>query len=237
VAQLCVAARTREDQTRPYVVVDWEFEQSLIILTIRNVGQTIARNIDLKFPTPLKSATWGDRDFDSMAALRDGIPSLAPGQVLRIHFDTFTGHKSSGLPMRYKAIAGYDGIRGRRHDEEFILDLSTYEEAAYAPKGLPDLVKQVEAIRKELHSWRDSSHGGLAVTTADKRGEVLRDQRPYILTKDFHTLRYHGPLKLMRRWINRFRRRHQLYIDQEHFPPNMWAQGDENPGSGFGLGG
>jgi len=51
-----------------------------------------------------------------------------------------------------------------------------YLGSAEPPKGLPELVAEVEKIRKEMEKWRVSSRG-LRVQTVDQRRQQRREWR------------------------------------------------------------
>lgn len=51
--------QVREDQTRPYVIVDFEFRGMLVLVSVRNLGATPAANVRIAFDRPLESPTKG----------------------------------------------------------------------------------------------------------------------------------------------------------------------------------
>ena len=76
--QVREARRLREDQSRPFVVIDFEVEGMLFFLRISNIGTTLARNVRFEINPPLSSAI--ENPFSEMQILRDGAPTLAPGR-------------------------------------------------------------------------------------------------------------------------------------------------------------
>ena len=97
-------AQAREDQTRPFVIVDFEFQGWEVLITIRNIGSTPATDVEIKFDQPLKSPL--DLEPDELAVFSRGIPMLAPGRAISIPFGN--GPKffedDPGVPLRYEAV-------------------------------------------------------------------------------------------------------------------------------------
>ena len=54
--QLRHAREVRDDQTRPYIIVDFSFRSVLVELSVKNIGQTPARNVRVKLADELTSA-------------------------------------------------------------------------------------------------------------------------------------------------------------------------------------
>lgn len=211
--QVREAARLRREQTRPFVIIHYEFRSVLIQLAIRNVGKTVARNVRISFDRPLQSKQFGDEKFASMAVFTDGIPNLAPGQEIRIHFDHFPNRVQAGLPMRYVASVTYDDHQGRRlPSDEFVLDLSPYIQAARSPKGLHELVESVEEVRKELAKWTDGSRG-LLVNAVNRTRTRRRDERPYRVGETLRVRRTNGWAAAARHLLDDWRRREGWYAD------------------------
>jgi hypothetical protein len=211
--QLREAARLRREQTRPFVVIQYEFRDVLIQLAIRNLGKTVARNVKTSFDRPLQSRQFGDERFAEMALFRDGIPNLAPGQEIRVHFDHFPNRVDGGLPMRYVASIKYDDHEGRALPaDEFVLDLSPYKQAARGPKGLHELVEAVERVRGEMAKWTDGSHG-LLVNAVDRARTHRAEERSYRLGQALRVRRDKGWLSALLHLANDWQRRGGWYAE------------------------
>ncbi len=78
--QLVHAREARADQTRPFVLVDVDFRNILIILTVKNIGLTAARAVHVSFDQPLTSAgtdpDW-QRPRRSPTASRSWLPAVS----------------------------------------------------------------------------------------------------------------------------------------------------------------
>lgn len=147
----------RKEQARPFVVVDFEFRSILVYLQIRNIGTTIARDVSITFDKPLESTLSRPREIDDSPLLKRPIPMIAPGRRISLLFDSFTARADNGtLPMDYIVTLSYRDVHGNRfEDPSYPLDLGVYAETAIDPKGLPELVRELEQIRREIAKWTD----------------------------------------------------------------------------------
>ena len=104
-------ARTlREEQARPFVMVDLErWDQPFVNLVVANLGKTMARNVRISFDPPLESS------FDKKAPVPIGqlklftapIPSLAPGKRFIVEGAPFPqGGTAPGLAPSLPWIGG-----------------------------------------------------------------------------------------------------------------------------------
>lgn len=81
--QVLQARRLREEQARPFVIVDFE-PGFLVYLTVENIGRTMARDVSIRFDKPLESTLSGpprlhsSRDTVSAAVMG---PLPAPGKL------------------------------------------------------------------------------------------------------------------------------------------------------------
>ncbi|MEV6695235.1 hypothetical protein AB0M35_27555 [Micromonospora sp. NPDC051196] len=166
--QVLEARRVRLEQSRPYVIVDFEFRSILVYLKIENIGTTIARNVEIKFDPPLESASGRRERIRESSLFRQPIPMLAPGRKIAIRLDSYNTRASSGLPMQYTVSISYEGVGSQKQfiDPPYPLDLKMYEGASVEPRGLPDLVREVEGIRSEIRKWT-SGISGLLIHNVD----------------------------------------------------------------------
>jgi hypothetical protein len=71
---------------------------------------------------------------------------------------------NAGLPLTYDVEVRYRGPTGNKPwKDTYRLDLGMYLGSALPPKGIPELVTEVENIRKEMERWRGSGLRGLLV--------------------------------------------------------------------------
>jgi hypothetical protein len=136
-AQLREAQTLRKEQSRPFVVVDvdpWR-KKGVFLLTVENIGRTVARDVSLAFDPPLQS-TLDDpqrierEDWPRVADFRifkEPIPNIPPGKWLACQLDAGRQFFESDLPRRYVATVRYVGPVDH-YCEEYVLDLAMYRE-------------------------------------------------------------------------------------------------------------
>jgi len=114
-------------------------------------------------------------------------------------FDQYAARLEAKLPLTYDVTLRYKGPFGKKEwEHSYPLDLGIYLGSQLPPKGLPELVTEVEKIRTELEKWRVSGRG-LRVETVDRR----RQQRIEWRRHHVRTLRRQGPRALARSLWNR----------------------------------
>jgi hypothetical protein len=159
--QVLEARRTREEQAKPFVIVD--FEPSLagrifIELVIRNIGTTIAKNVTMSFEPPLRStlSTAEDKRFlNASTLMKNGIPTLPPGREYRMLFERMPDLKDNDeLPHAYAATISYDDARGERQSLVSLLDLDIYFDLRRIhPNGLHEAVDALKALNETIAFW------------------------------------------------------------------------------------
>ena len=198
-------ARTlREEQARPFVIVD--FEPGLVVyLTVENLGRTMARDVRIQFDKPLTSSLDRPHELDESPLFRQPIPALPPGKKIRVLFDQFDSRVKADLPLIYEVGVRYLGPPSSKEwKETYRLDLGMYLGSAFPPKGIPELVAEVENIRKEIKKWQGSNLRGLL--TIDQRWQERIDRR----RMNAYILRQQGPKALARSVWDRTRSRFGL---------------------------
>ena len=163
--QVSEARKLREEQARPFVIVDFE-PGFLVYLTVENLGRTMARAVSIHFDKPLESSLQGSRELDESPLFREPIPALPPGKKIRVLFDSFSDRVAAGLPLTYDVELRYQGPTGRKEwRHPYRLDLGMYL-GSEPEKGIPELVAEVVNVRKEIEKWKNS---GILVHAIDKR--------------------------------------------------------------------
>jgi hypothetical protein len=176
-AQVREARVLREDQARPFVVVDFDISAPPTIrLAISNIGKTVARDVRVRFDPPLRSSL--DKEDERVAdlpMLNQPIPTMPPGKVYSTLFDVFI---HAELPGRYEATVSYRGDQGREYPPDtYPLDLGLY--AGIIPdwqKTTKDLHEELQKIARTLERWSAGIGSGLLVTTPEdqrRRREAL----------------------------------------------------------------
>jgi len=112
--QVREARRLREETHRPFVVVDVEADDFVFMLTVSNIGTSLARDVELSFDPPLESSI-EHIDFSEIKMLTEGIATFAPGRVLRTLLDSATSRDQAKYPdVHYVRVTYADETRRRR---------------------------------------------------------------------------------------------------------------------------
>jgi hypothetical protein len=187
--------RTREDQSRPFVIVDiqpgpaWA---NLLDLVVENIGTTAATDVRLTFDPPLKQSRDDGHPLAESSLLRDGIRMLPPGRRMTAFFDTSHERKQSELPMSYEVTVSLSDARGRRQpDQRYTIDFGyLYGLTQVREYGMHDAAKAVTEIQKTIKKWADI-HGRLRIWSRDEdryrlnevAEEALTGGRPSLATQ------------------------------------------------------
>ena len=173
--QVSEAKRLREEQARPFVVVDFDVDW-LTELTIENVGRTIAHDVRLAFDPPLASTLSKPWPWEESTLFRSGIPTLVPGKRISVNFDSVISRFESDLPLAYRVEVSYRGYGKRRFEDAYVLDLGLYKGTTPPPKGIPEVVERLKGLHDEIKKWTDGIHG-LQVNVTDRERKTRRDHR------------------------------------------------------------
>jgi hypothetical protein len=181
-SQVREARTLREEQARPFVVVDLErWDQPFVNLVVANLGKTMARNVRISFDPPLESS------FDKKAPVPVGqlklftapIPSLAPSKRIEFLFDSLR-ERPKELPSAYRATLRYEGERGPLPVDTQYLDLDQYRNLLEVTRyTIHDVYKVLDRMGKRMDDWT-ATLGGLLVLTPDdvrRRHEDIRVER------------------------------------------------------------
>jgi hypothetical protein len=175
--QVREARLTREDQARPFVIVDFDLSRPPFIhLVVKNIGKTMARRVRIQTDPPLSSTFDKDGNFEPAAKLRvftEEIPTMAPDREIRTLFDSFPDRTEQELDDVYRVTVTYEGERGRPYSEDMILDLGIYRNITYVEQHtIHDVHKELKKIATAVDRWGAGvGHGSgiLVVTRDDKR--------------------------------------------------------------------
>lgn len=146
----------REEQNRPFVVVDFDCEQGyMMYLEVVNIGTSLARDVTIEIDPPLESAI--DIKVGELKMLNEGIATLAPGKRYRTFFDMGfrRAEAERDYTMNHIARVRYKDEKGKRtFDETLNLDMDQYMHMnTVTRRGIHDVHKQLEAIQKTLKGW------------------------------------------------------------------------------------
>jgi hypothetical protein len=137
------------------------------------------RNVTIPFDTtPVTTIGRSVAELREVRFLNDPIPTLPPGKRYWVVWDPAIELLKDGVPKLYRAEVEYESPDGKAlGPEEYVVDLEMYRGQAVAEKGLPELVKAVEDLRKEHAKWTDGAKG-LFVKWVDRNVHERRNWRP-----------------------------------------------------------
>jgi hypothetical protein len=192
-SQVRLARQTREDQTRPFVVVDFALNSvytQAVDLVVENIGQTLATNVRLSFEPPLKTTRddKGSVALGESVLLREGIPTMPPRKRITALFDIGPDRIAADLPSTYSVTVSCKDGRGKQQDElTYTLDLGfLYGLHRMREYGIHDMSKAIGEIEKTLKQW--SSHDGLKVRARDGDYDNWSDHWQYERSGDTPSL-------------------------------------------------
>ena len=193
VFQVREARRLREDQARPFVVVDFDVnDPPLIHITIANIGKTMARSVRVQVAPTLESSLDDKGPPEPIAKLSiftEEILSMAPGKVIRLLFDSFPQREEARAQGRdledaYKVTVRYRGerrlLRRSSYRDTMPLDLGAYRNIQYVNRRtVHDLYGQVKKIADAVgHRGAGAGNTGLVVVPRKEwRRQLLRQHR------------------------------------------------------------
>lgn len=198
--QLRQAKRLREEQARPYVIVDVEFRGTGVSIVVQNIGSTPAYDVRVTFDKPLQTTMTRGKDLQDIAIFTRPIPMIAPGRTIQVPFDRMPDRlKRRDLPTEYVATVEYRDSRRWGTREEYPFDLATYEDTLVPKKGLPEVARAVEELNKSLKSMK--THNALRVLTSDRDRETRRESREIAVEQFARSVRRSGPVAGSRMYL------------------------------------
>jgi hypothetical protein len=161
----------REEQNRPFVVVDIEVESGyMMYLEVVNMGTSLARDVRIEIDPPLESAI--DIQVNKLKMLNEGIATLTPGKKYRTFFEmSFRRNEDRpDLPLNHKARVRYwDEKKKRFFDEILVLDMGQYMHMHTVTRhGIHDVHKQLDAIQKTLKGWSANIGRGMVAMSYEE---------------------------------------------------------------------
>jgi hypothetical protein len=98
----------------------------------------------------------------------------------------------------------YRGPRKKeRLEDRYTLDLGMYAETVVPPKGMPELVTEVEQLRKEIQLWRGTGRGPVVRTLDERKRDRIEVRRAAV--RDLRRKRPKEAVRLLRGWaLDRF---------------------------------
>jgi hypothetical protein len=118
------------------VIVDFAFEDGLLFVAVRNLGDQPAFDVKTEFDKSF-TGLGGSREMNRMALFRR-IRFLAPGKEIRTLVDSSARYFARKEPTLLSATVSYRTAAGERRRHSISHDLSIYRDLAYVPEGETD---------------------------------------------------------------------------------------------------
>lgn len=208
IAQIRESRKLRQLQTRPYVIVDFEFRGLSVLLGVKNIGATPASNVSITFDKELQGPKRRGREH-TFDLFERPIPLIAPARVIQIPLgqgpEFFA--EDANIPLSYTVQALYTDLSGKKEyaDPAFVLDLLPYKHAAMVTEPLAQINSSLKSIQTVLKGW--NSFDGLKVNATDRHRHSRRLERTDYRYDARRTLRSEGVLGLLRWQAQRWKRR------------------------------
>jgi hypothetical protein len=155
--QVREARRLREEQARPFVVIDLVVWETIAEFKITNIGPTIARNVRFKFKPPLQSSRDSKATTTALAEtnlFKRGIPSLPPGKEIIALFDQLPTRIERGLPDDYEVTVSYRDGLGKKYSEAMSVGYGYLREVGRVNRyGLHEIHRELKGLAREVKRW------------------------------------------------------------------------------------
>lgn len=170
----------REEQERPYVIVDFEVVDWLIDVVVSNIGAGAAKDVTFAFNPELVASD--DRNLsESFWLFKEGAGFLAPGKKVSTLFDASNQYFASGKPFLFDVHISYKDIRGKAWGTSMKLDLSMYKGRLFVQrKGVHEIAESMQKLEQRVQSALAPLGRGILVLTeedVDKHWEVVRQRQ------------------------------------------------------------
>lgn len=144
---------TRELQTRPYIILDFDFQGAIMNLVVKNIGNGAAQNVQFQFEPHLVNSE--GIDVSEYHIFKDGIPFLPPDKEIPQFVDLGTKYfKGTQRPRQFNVKITYEDAGGANHYGDSIpLDLSIYEKLRI--EGLKDVPEHLSDLKEEVKKLRE----------------------------------------------------------------------------------
>jgi hypothetical protein len=117
------------DPEAPDVIVDFDFEDGLIFVSVQNLGGRPATAVRVTFDPPFRGLG-GTKAMNRLALFRR-LEFLGPYKEIRTLLDSSAAYFGRDEPTNVTASVTFRDEAGRRHSRRIAHDLSVYRDIAY----------------------------------------------------------------------------------------------------------
>ena len=119
------------DPLRPYVIVDFVFENGLFSIAIENIGDRPAIDVSVRFDKEFHGA--GGRAVTKLGLFRK-IPFLAPRRRIATFLDSSAAYFARREPTDITVTVGYADASGAVFKDAMHHDLAIYRDLSYVSR-------------------------------------------------------------------------------------------------------
>lgn len=154
VTTICIlksSKRQFSETIRPKVYVDFRFNDGIMYVVVKNMGERAAHNIKIEFSPDIKYRIGGEDRSLNATPLINNLSFLGPKNEI----DSLLGAGHEILPKQQdslKAIIRYESECGRKKfSEEHVFSLVAYSKRLYSPsKDIGDIVEGLNKIEQAI---------------------------------------------------------------------------------------
>lgn len=152
------AIELEHQRSRPYMIFDIVIKKSLVHASLKNIGQTAARNVYVSI-SPKLEETAPSRPPRGCGLTERSISFIPPGQELKDFVGVFPKFFELYPSLRFEGKIRYIDSRGENHEESFLLDLAyltgivTISEPSTA-KSVNEIAKEARALVRSVEHIR-----------------------------------------------------------------------------------
>lgn len=141
--------KAQEEERRPYITVDIEFEQSEGWLVISNIGRLPATDVKINIDPEIVAVR--ERKL-SETILGKPIAYFPPGKTLRSFVDVGRDLLGKDSPKEFTARVSYSlPGKAKRHTDTYSINLDFYSHRMYTPqRDLNDINERLKEIERHL---------------------------------------------------------------------------------------
>ncbi|WP_329109742.1 hypothetical protein OG792_13090 [Micromonospora sp. NBC_01699] len=137
----------RREALEPVVIVDiapGANDPGVFVLTIANIGSTIARNVQIKAPEEMLRSD--GTKMHEWTVFTEGIQTMPPGHRMQFFFDVSFQPFKGNSPLKCEFVVDCEGPFGPVQQATYVVDLTPYKGAWAAPTTLYSVVRQLENV-------------------------------------------------------------------------------------------
>lgn len=124
-----VALADQDVRARPDVIIEFLFDQGLLHLALRNIGDRPAIAVSVKFDKKIVGLG-GLKDISTLPVFRQ-LEFLGPGREILVFIDQSHSYFAGKQPTRISARVSYSDSEKRKHEVTINHDLEIYRELPY----------------------------------------------------------------------------------------------------------